>query len=133
MQESVSPWVVRVTGGILFLFGAFIAPFSIFPLFTSFIIPMPDEHFLLTFVFSLVAIFCLVVGGRMIVNRPNTHGSLLSPVGWYVLATVFLVLGAAVVFSGDSSMTGKNIGGVVSCITFANWCFFCGRRHSLKK
>src|SRR5262249_23155335 len=39
----------------------------------------------------LLASFCLMAGYRFLFNRPNRHGSLLSPRGWKILAGCFAV------------------------------------------
>jgi hypothetical protein len=89
MQEPVASWITRATGCVLFLFGVLITPISVLSLFRFFTESASYAHFWLVFVFSLIAVFCLVVGGRMIANCPNAYGSLLSPVGWYILASFF--------------------------------------------
>jgi hypothetical protein len=81
-------------------------------------------------ILSPIAVFCLVVGIRMLANRPNVYGSVLSPVGWYALASTFaafaVVLASVTVVFGDFSVLG---GTAWSCV-FAGWCFFRARRCS---
>jgi ATP-dependent Clp protease adapter protein ClpS len=43
-------------------------------------------------VFLLIAGFCCLVGYRLVFNRPNRHGSILSPTGWKSLAFCFLIV-----------------------------------------
>lgn len=47
---------------------------------------------LIIFLFVISA-FCSLVGYRLLFNRPNRYGSLLSPVGWKTLAAFLCVLG----------------------------------------
>ena len=42
-----------------------------------------------------IAVFATQVGFRLVWNRPNTHGSLLSPAVWATLAFVFVGIGLA--------------------------------------
>jgi len=46
-------------------------------------------------VFGLIAAFCTTVGYRLSFNRPNRHGSLLSPRSWVVAAGFFGLIGLA--------------------------------------
>jgi hypothetical protein len=46
-------------------------------------------------VFAALALFCLLAGYRLLFDRPNRYGSLLSPLGWRVLATFFFALALA--------------------------------------
>ena len=41
---------------------------------------------------SAIGLFCLSVGWRLFLNRPNCYGSFLSPVGWRILGVVFAAL-----------------------------------------
>jgi ATP-dependent Clp protease adapter protein ClpS len=43
-------------------------------------------------VFLLIAAFCCLTGFRLVFNRPNRHGSVLSPTGWKTLAVCFLIV-----------------------------------------
>ncbi|HEY4370014.1 MAG TPA: hypothetical protein VGN07_22465 [Steroidobacteraceae bacterium] len=49
-------------------------------------------------IFALIGVFCAVTGYRLLFNRPNRYGSLLSPIGWWILSGLFaaMALGLAV-------------------------------------
>jgi ATP-dependent Clp protease adapter protein ClpS len=42
--------------------------------------------------FLSISAFCCLVGYRLLFNRPNRHGSVLSPTGWRVLSLSFLIV-----------------------------------------
>jgi len=47
---------------------------------------------------ALLGTFCVVVGFRMFLNRPNEHGSVLSQAGWLILASIFAVIAIFILF-----------------------------------
>lgn len=44
---------------------------------------------------SMISVFCSLVGYRLLFNRPNRNGSLLSPIGWMALAITLSAVGVA--------------------------------------
>ena len=45
-------------------------------------------------VLALIAFFCLSVGGRMTLRRPNRYGSIMPPFAWVVMGCAWLALAA---------------------------------------
>jgi ATP-dependent Clp protease adapter protein ClpS len=52
------------------------------------------------FVFLSISAFCCLVGYRLLFNRPNRNGSLLSPTGWKMLALCFCIIGLTIAAIG---------------------------------
>jgi hypothetical protein len=52
---------------------------------------------------AAIAAFLLISGFRMLLNRPNRHGSAVSPIAWYITAAVFLMVAAWVFTHGVTS------------------------------
>jgi hypothetical protein len=74
---------------------------------------------------GLLSIFCLVVGYRLALNRPNRYGSILPPTAWAVLAGIFGTAGLAF---GATTLTAKvplrgALLGSVSTLMFAVLCW----------
>ena len=124
------PLAVRAAGAVLFAFGVGISALLLWFGFLLVTTPkrLDASGLWLISILSPIATFCLVVGIRMLANRPNAYGSVLSPVGWYVLASTFavfaVVLASVTVVFGDLSVLGGTAWG---CI-FAGWCLLRARR-----
>lgn len=80
---------------------------------------------------STISTFCSLVGYRLLFNRPNRNGSLLSPVVWLVLAICLSAVGVALaseaVFRGEYQLLAVSIGlGALACASV-----IAGRRRRL--
>ena len=76
-------------------------------------------------VLGLLSTFCLVVGYRLALNRPNRYGSMLPPTAWAVLAGLFGVAGlgfGATTFTANGPLRGALLGGI-SALMFAVLCW----------
>jgi len=89
----VPTYIVRIIGGVLLLFGIALAILAILAverqltvhgtLMTGVLVPV---------ILGLISAFCLPVGCRLLFNRPAANGSILSPLGWRVLAITFYAI-----------------------------------------
>jgi hypothetical protein len=83
--------------------------------------------FIFSAVVGIVGFFCTLIGYRLALDRPNRYQSLLPPIGWYILALVFavigFVLGVVVLRRADYTQ----LIGVACCFVFASWCWRAGR------
>lgn len=76
--------------------------------------------------FTLVAVFCIPVGFRLLFNRPNRYGSILSPGGWFTLASVFAILALAMLYFAFDVLSPMGLLGAVLCAPFAYLCYMVG-------
>lgn len=100
----------------------------------------PLEHrvpgFVLIAIFLGIGVFFLLVGWRLLLNRPNRYGSILSPVGWRVLGSLFAVVGIGLLafFVGTMTLTLDTISpmavSVIGSAVFSYWCFRSASRAS---
>jgi hypothetical protein len=85
--------------------------------------------FLLLGVVALFTTFCLRVGWRFFFNRPNQFGSILSPLGWRILAGCFAVLTIVSLFElvvvlRDGASRDVLVVFVTSGVGSAVFCYF---------
>jgi hypothetical protein len=92
---------------------------------------------------AIIGTFCLTVGWRLFLNRPNQYGSILGPNGWRALGTIFgLFAVAAFAFDvlnlfapkpGAEEMMVTISTGVVSTAIFSVWCLLTARRITMRR
>ena len=94
--------VARLAGAVLLAFGTGVAVLVIWIIERqwSMYATVKIEAAALIAGLGVVATFTSIVGYRLTFNRPNQHGSMLSPRAWIILAVFFAGLGAAVVAGG---------------------------------
>jgi ATP-dependent Clp protease adapter protein ClpS len=90
----VHTFIVRIVGSVLLMFGIALAILAILAverqltvhgtLMTGALVPV--------ILFCLISAFCLLVGCRLLFNRPTANESILSPLGWKVLAISFYAI-----------------------------------------
>jgi hypothetical protein len=100
----------------------------------------PLEHrapgFVVIAMFLVIGVFFFLVGWRLLLNRPNRYGSILSPVGWRVLGSLFAVVGIGLFafFVGTMTLTLDTISTtavpVIGSAVFSYWCFRSAGRAS---
>lgn len=76
---------------------------------------------------AALGMLCLLLGLRLVLYRPNRHGSLLSPTSWQVLAGFFLILAlilAALAIRDREYAIALSIG---PAVLFAYACFMAAR------
>jgi len=127
-------WIGKAAGALLLAFG--LTASAILVLGTYRIVSSADSSEIATAVFvaslMAVAVFCLAVGYRLFLNRPNKYGSILTPLGWNALGAVFALLaivgGTAVLHFGQyTAIAGPALTGV-----FAVCCFYAGRHFKAR-
>jgi hypothetical protein len=77
--------------------------------------------FVVLAVFATLAAFCSLVGWRLF--RPNKYGSVLAPVGWRILGSVFAATALLILVVGVRFQALDVLSGVVFSGTFSWWCF----------
>ena len=97
IEERANRWLVKIVGGVLLWFGLagdalfFWAIYKVVSFGES---PQWTMYFLIAG-FAIIGMFCLSVGWRLFLDRPNRYGSILTPLSWRILGTLFGVAGAA--------------------------------------
>jgi ATP-dependent Clp protease adapter protein ClpS len=86
--------VARIIGGVSLAFGVAAAILAVWAIDRQFAIRgfVQVSAALVVVVFLSIAAFCCLVGYRLAFNRPNRHGSVLSPTGWKMLGLGFLIV-----------------------------------------
>jgi hypothetical protein len=134
--EEPPRWLVKLAGGVLSWFGVGAAAFFVWTCYKAFSLPGPVHIavFVLIGVSALLAVFCLTVGWRLFMNRPNRHGSALGPLSWRVIGALFGLCGTAML--GFALLRWDMPGNIVwiavfsggGCLVFAYWCFMLAAR-----
>jgi ATP-dependent Clp protease adapter protein ClpS len=89
----VPTYIVRIIGSVLLLFGIGLAILAIFAVERQLTVPGTlMTGVLVPVILGLISAFCLPVGCRLLFNRPAANGSILSPLGWRVLAITFYAI-----------------------------------------
>lgn len=134
--EAPPRWLVKVAGGVLAWFGVAAAAFSIWGAYKALTLPGPVHIavFALIGASAMLAVFCLTVGWRLYLNRPNRHGSALGPSSWRIIGTLFGLCGAAMlgfaalrIAAGPAEIVSIAIFAGGGCLFFAYWCFQLAR------
>jgi tetratricopeptide (TPR) repeat protein len=91
--DGVSSALARIAGAILALFGGGVGAGLLLLIYRLAMTPgdLDRTYLIVMVVFIGIAAFCLNLGYRLLLNRPNRHGSLLSPGAWRVMSIGFLV------------------------------------------
>ena len=124
-SPPVPVWLLKLTGAIASAFGAGLAALCVWALYRIVLVGAGASPGVFTFFLVVVptAVFCLLVGFRLLFNRPNRHGSLLPLSGWLFLALLFsavVVIGLVVVLRGELyAMSGS----LLPAIAFASLSF----------
>ncbi len=70
---------------------------------------------------------CSIIGLRLVFNRPNLHGSALSPVAWRLLSLLFIIVGATLVIVAARHAQLLLILGATPTFLIAYWCQLAAR------
>jgi ATP-dependent Clp protease adapter protein ClpS len=131
--DRASALMARVAGGVLLAFGTGLAILAIWIVERQFTLRGSLQLTAVAIVmgFSLLMIFCFPVGYRLFLNRPNRHGSLLSPAGWIVLAIYILSITLLSIVYGsqaDQPLWAAEVG----LVLLACGCLIAARNSSRK-
>jgi len=87
--------IARIIGGVSLAFGIASATLAAWAIDRQFAIRgvVQISAAAAVLFFLSIAAFCCLVGFRLLFNRPNRHGSILSPTGWKTLGLSFLIVG----------------------------------------
>jgi ATP-dependent Clp protease adapter protein ClpS len=87
--------IARIIGGVSLAFGIASAMLAVWAIDRQFAIRGVVQISVAAVIlfFLSISAFCCLVGYRLLFNRPNRHGSILSPAGWNTLGLSFLIVG----------------------------------------
>ncbi len=120
---------LRISGGILFFFGlvaALIAGGIAWDDFRQ--PPASPKRWEWGYWAGLasIAIFCLQVGFRLLLQRSNRYQSILTPGGWIVLGCVFVACAGLVLFDSNSKDAAGRGEGAGGALLLASVCYLRG-------
>jgi hypothetical protein len=122
---SVPSLLARIVGFVLSFIGAALAALAVWLAAKQHFAALLTSFGVVLGVIALIAAFCFTVGCRLMLYRPNRHGSLVSPIVWTLLAVVFaslgIVMGAATLASGRKF--GDAVLGIVCSFALAGLCW----------
>lgn len=132
-DDRAGALMARVAGGVLLMFGTGLAILAIWIVERQFTLRGSLQMSAVAIVigFSLLMVFCFPVGYRLFLNRPNRHGSLLSPAGWIVLAICILSVTLLSIVYGsqaDQPLWAAEVG----LVLLACACLIAARNSSRK-
>ncbi len=133
-MSQVSTLTVKLAGAIMLGFGIGSAILAVWIIERHFALHKAGEIGKIVFVTLLVIVctFCSLVGYRLLFNRPNRHGSTLSPSAWRMLAGFFWMLGMG--FTVGSLVRGeyRDLIGVACLGAIGYGCLLAARSVSLE-
>jgi ATP-dependent Clp protease adapter protein ClpS len=106
-MSQVSTLTVKLAGTVMLGFGIGLAILALWMVERRFALHRASEisTVVVITVLVIISVFCSLVGYRLLFNRPNRHGTLLSPLAWRILAGFFwlsgLGLGGLTLAHGD--------------------------------
>ena len=124
--------MLKLAGGVLSLAGVGLLALSFALLYFAWLDDRTiDRPWIIIFsICVIVGSLCTIVGFRMFLNRPNAYGSVLSPVGWILLGTLFAcgaILCLLLGFSAEAFLLDTLIA-TLSGALFAVCCFYMAER-----
>ena len=119
-SESV---MARIVGGVLSWIGV---AFALLVLYFAYLTVSGGRSWdlargLILAAFAVLSCFCLLVGFRMFVNRPNAYGSILSPTAWGALGVLFAAGALALIAVGLEN--ARSAIGVAGLFAMSAGCF----------
>jgi hypothetical protein len=84
-------------------------------------------------VIGALAAFFVTVGWRMALNRPNRHGSLLTPGLWFFVAVVFLILALTIASFSVAQRRFTDLDTALGALMFAVLAVLAGQRAMKKR
>jgi hypothetical protein len=141
LERRANRWLAKLVGGVLLWFGVAAVGLFFWAIYkiASFG-EMPDwKIYLLIAGFASIGVFCVSVGWRLFLDRPNRYGSSLSPMSWRILGTMFGLLGAAFIaltfaFASDAQadFLSSIAASVAAVCLLSYWCFRLARQLAMR-
>lgn len=94
--ELVWPVFRRIVGLVVLLFGLALAALALLLAWRILSGPWSSGPLIGSGICALIGTFCLLIGYRLIFNRPNSRGTLFGPVVWRSVAALFSIAAIAV-------------------------------------
>lgn len=130
LLDGANSALARIAGAILAVFGGGMGAGLLLLIYRLAMTPDDLDRTTLIVMAGLLglAAFCLSLGYRLVLNRPNRHGSLLSPWAWRVMSGGFLILTLmlAKIFLFHTP-PAPNPGLLLAPLLFAAGCWMAGR------
>ena len=129
LKEKTDDVFTRVIGFVSFLIGTVAAIFVCWAGYLSLFVNVSSVAVVFLGVILLIASFFLNVGWRMLFNKTNRYGSILSPLSWIVVGIFFLTCFVVIMpslenLSADSQNFVNTLISLVSCLGFSACCFY---------
>jgi ATP-dependent Clp protease adapter protein ClpS len=123
--------IARIVGGISLAFGIVLAMLVIFAVERQLAVhgDLDKSVVVIVAVCSMISAFCSLAGYRLLFNRPNRNGSLLSPAGWMALTASFLAVGAALTFVAVVRREYQSLAASIGLFVLAYGSVIAGRRR----
>jgi ATP-dependent Clp protease adapter protein ClpS len=125
--------IARFVGGISLAFGIAMAMLVIWAVGRQLAVhsELDKSVIVIAALCSMISAFCSLVGYRLLFNRPNRNGSLLSPIGWMALAISLSAVGVALtsvaIVRGEYQLLAASVG----LLALAYGSVIAGRRRRL--
>jgi hypothetical protein len=115
-------------------FGVGLLVLLVWTTYKLFILGKTPDTLALIFLLVLLVImtFCLTVGYRLLFNRPNNHGSLLSPKAWRLLGGIFAAIALVLLVFVIVSKAYSQLAAVAYSVLFCTWCFHAAKDTEAK-
>ena len=130
-RQPVPSWMTKILGGVTLWIGVAFGALLFWLLYK---LASPNVRVevwvvVLLGVVAAIALFCLSVGYRLFLNRPNRYGSILGPMSWRIVGGFFglIAVGLASVALFTEAYSNQAPAEVWSSILFGGafsyWCF----------
>ena len=141
LDQPVHPWVVKVVGGVLLSIGVAFGAFLLWFSYRVLLPKLPTDPWIFVFqaVVAVVALFCLSVGYRLFLGRPNRYGSILGPASWRILGgfwsllTICLAGGAFLADKSSLDFMETMVWSIIFSGSFAYYCLRASRRVMVRR
>lgn len=126
--------IARLAGAVLLIFGAALAGLFMFG--TQRLIALGQlaklNSVLAIGSIGLIACFCIVVGYRLALDRPNRNQSVLPPMGWYALTLIFVIFAVAAGIALLRKADYTALIAIGAVVLMGAGCLKAGRRAALR-
>jgi ATP-dependent Clp protease adapter protein ClpS len=133
-MDKTGRLIARIVGGTSLAFGIASAILAVWAIDRQFAIRgvVQISAAAAVVIFLLISAFCCLVGYRLLFNRPNRHGSLLSVTGWKWLALCFGIVGLTMAAIGLGRLQYQLFGVAVGLVVLGLCSVLAGRAASAR-